>query len=147
MEATCHLPNIMDKKKLVEKLQTRDNDSQLMSRTVKDFGVSVILTCIAALFASTVRPAFSSFNSGFSRTVGGFTITLPAYPVLTQDRSGLVKGSLAATVHLNNTNCSLHVQGSSPVSAKSNADTVQWPSGLQRPSSSPEFSNIWIGIW
>ena len=48
MEATCHLPNIMDKKKLVEKLQTRDNDSQLMSRTVKDFGVSVILTCIAA---------------------------------------------------------------------------------------------------
>ena len=87
MEATCHLPNIMDKKKLVKKRQTRDNDSQLMSRTVKDFGVSVILTCIAALFASTVRPAFSSFNSGFSRTVGGFTITLPAYPA--SPRTGL----------------------------------------------------------
>ena len=88
--------------------------------------------------SSIIQLAFFCFTSEFSRTVGGFTITLAAYPVLTQDRAGLVKDlkvafsvtdtdTLAATVHLHNTNCSLHVQGSSPISPKPGADTVaEW---------------------
>ena len=63
----------MDKKKLVKKLQT--------AKTVSNFGSNVILTCLATLFApSIVQPAFSCFTFGFSRTVGGFTIILPASP-------------------------------------------------------------------
>ena len=130
---------MMDKKKLVQKLKTRANDVTLMSKSVKDFGSSVLLTCMAALFCSTVRPAFSSFTAGFSRTVNGLIITLPAPPILTQDGAKLEKdvklafsiitptNTLAATVHLHNTTCRLHVQGSSPVSPKPGADTVaEW---------------------
>ena len=63
----------MDKKKMVKKLQT--------AKTVMDFGSSVILNCMAFLFASSiVQPAISCFNFGFNRTVGGFTIIVPACP-------------------------------------------------------------------
>ena len=52
---------IMDKKKLVKKLQK-----------INDFGYSVIVTCMAVLFAaSTVWLASSCFTSRFSRTVVG----------------------------------------------------------------------------
>ena len=97
------------------------------------------LTCMAALYASTVRPAFSCLTSGFSRTVNGFVITLPAPPVLTKDQTGMVKdvklalsvttptNTLIATVHLHNTTCGVHVQGSSPVSFKPGAGTAaEW---------------------
>ena len=130
---------VMDKKKLTKRLQLRASDSQLMSKTVKDFGSSIMLTCMAALYASTVRPAFSCLTSGFSRTVNGFIITLPAPPVITRDQAGRVKdvklafsvitptNTLAATVHLHNTTCGVHVQGSSPVSPKPGADTAaEW---------------------
>ena len=61
----------MDKKKLVKKLQT--------DKTVKNFGTIVILTCMAVLFASfIIQPAFCGFTFGFRRTVGGFTIIIPA---------------------------------------------------------------------
>ena len=63
----------MEKKKLIKKLQT--------DKTVQKFGSIVLLTCMAVLFASSIiQPAFSYFTFGFSRTVGGFTIIIPASP-------------------------------------------------------------------
>ena len=56
----------MDKKKLVRKVQT-----------IEDFDSSVIVTCMAVLFASsTVQLAASCFTSGFSRTVGSLEVRL-----------------------------------------------------------------------
>jgi hypothetical protein len=40
----------MDKKKLIQKLKIRADDINLLSKSVKDFGSSVLLTCMAALF-------------------------------------------------------------------------------------------------
>ena len=63
----------MNKKKLVKKAQT--------DKTVKNFGSIVILTCMAVLFAcSIIQPAISCFTFGFSSTIGGFTIIIPAFP-------------------------------------------------------------------
>ena len=59
----------MDKKKLVRKVQT--------IKTIEDFDSSVIVTCMAVLFASsTVQLAASCFTSGFSRTVGSLEVRL-----------------------------------------------------------------------
>ena len=59
----------MDKKKLVRKVQT--------IKTIKDFDSSVIVTCMAVLFASsTVQLAASCFTSGFSTTVGSLEVRL-----------------------------------------------------------------------
>ena len=63
----------MDMKKLVKKLQT--------DKIVKKFGFIVLLACMTVLFASSIiQPAFSCFTFEFSRTVGGFTIIIPASP-------------------------------------------------------------------
>ena len=65
----------MDKKKMVKKLQT--------AKTVMDFGSSVILNCMAFLFASSiVQPAFSCFNSltGLSVASPSFFLPPPRHP-------------------------------------------------------------------
>ena len=130
----------MDRKKLVKQLQARaDNNQPLISSASKDSGACVVLTCMASVFASTVRPAFSCFSVGFTRTLDTITVCLPAPPVHTQDKAGLVKdvklafsvltstGTHPATVHLYSTTCKLQVQGGAMMSTEPNASTVaEW---------------------
>ena len=77
--------------------------------TVNDNGGNVNLQCSPAYFVAVAKPTLLSLNTGFKKTVSGFSISMSSKPTTTKDVNKLLQNTLLKFSILTNSQASTGV--------------------------------------